>query len=108
MKEFEKDTKMWLQSVVGNEAKLVLNHGQHIDIPCFLKGKTNRLFIGIQSKSSTATFCRIDDISLTKVLAKLKIIRIRLNNAPQYLQLIDDVQTLPRTIVSVGYIFTNI
>lgn len=90
MKELEKDARMWLQSVAKDSANLVLNHGQHIDIPCFVKGKTHRLFTGIQSKSSNANFCRIDEASLTKILEKFKIIRIRLNNAPQYLQLLDD------------------
>lgn len=81
---------MWLQSVTKDGANLVINHGQHLEIPCLVKGKTNRLFTGIQSRNANSKFCRIDETSLNKILEKIKIIRIRLKNAPQYLQLIDD------------------
>ncbi|KAK4022478.1 hypothetical protein OUZ56_007940 [Daphnia magna] len=87
LKELEKDVKMWLQSVTKDKCNLLLNHGQHLDIPCLLKGKTNRIFIGIESKRPNSKFCRIDETSLTRILEKLKVKRIRLKNAPQFLQL---------------------
>lgn len=80
---------MWLQSVTKDRANLVLNHGQHLDIPCLVK-KTNRLFIGVQTRNDSAKFCRIDEKTLSKVIEKLKVIRVQINNAPQYLQLVED------------------
>jgi hypothetical protein len=95
---------MWLQSVTKDKMNLVINHGQHLDIPCIVKGKTNRIFTGIQSKSLNPKFCRIDEAILAKILEKLKVIRVRLKNAPQYLQLleIDPVKPL-KSVMPLGY-----
>lgn len=95
---------MWLLSVTKDKVNLVINHGQHLDIPCIVKGKTNRIFTGIQSKNPNPKFCRVDETSLTKILEKLKIIRIKLKNAPQYIQLleIDPVKPL-KSVVPLGY-----
>ena len=96
---------MWLLSVTKDKANLVINHGQHLDIPCIVKGKTNRIFTGIQSKNPNPKFCRVDETSLTKILEKLKIIRIKLKNAPQYIQLleIDPVKPLKSVVQPLGY-----
>lgn len=95
---------MWLQSVAKDKVNLILNHGQHVDIPCLVKDKTHRLFIGLQKKTNP-NFCRIDEASLKQILEKLKIVRIRLNNTPQYLQLLDDEPWLPlKHSTVIGYI----
>ena len=95
---------MWLQSVTKDGVNnLVLNHGQHLDIPCLVKGKTNRLFTGIQSKTPNSKFCRIDEETLTNILDRLKVIRIRLKNAPQFLQLVDDDLVPPlKSVIPIG------
>lgn len=105
LKELEKDVKMWMLSVTKDKVNLVINHGQHLDIPCIVKGKTNRIFTGIQSKSPNPRFCRVDETALTKILEKLKVIRIRIQNAPQYLQLLenDPVRTV-KSEVPLGYV----
>lgn len=95
---------MWLQSVTRDKVNLVLNHGQHLDVPCLVKGKTNRIFTGIESKNPNPKFCRVDETSLTRIIEKLKIKRIRLKNAPQYLQLPenDPIQPL-KHVMQLGY-----
>lgn len=98
---------MWLQSVTKDKCNLLLNHGQHLDIPCLLKGKTNRIFIGIESKRPNSKFCRIDETSLTRILEKLKVKRIRLKNAPQFLQLPEtDFHKPLKHAIQLGYVIT--
>jgi hypothetical protein len=91
-------------SVTKDKVNLVINHGQHLDIPCIVKGKTNRIFTGIQSKSPNPRFCRVDESALTKILEKLRVVRIRIQNAPQYLQLLEnDPVRIAKSEVPLGY-----
>jgi len=87
IQNLEKDTKMWLQSVVKNNSKLILNQGQHIDIPCLVQGNNVRLFASL---SPQMEFCQIDKSNLAKLEKKIKCIRINPNGAPKYLQVPDE------------------
>ena len=78
---------MWLQSVVKNNSKLILNQGQHIDIPCLVQGNNVRLFASL---SPQMEFCQIDKSNLAKLEKKIKCIRINPNGAPKYLQVPDE------------------
>lgn len=93
---------MWLESMVKDEMHLVLNHGQHIDIPGLIKGKSNRLFVGLFNKNQAVDYCRFDKTSLAKFVEKIKVIRVKPANAPKFLQLPEDVQ--PGAVNRVGSI----
>ena len=107
LKELEKDVKMWLPSVAKSDTKLIFNHGQHFDIPCLIKNKTNRLFVGISSKKKEVQFCQLDEDAVEKLLDKVKVIRINSKNAPKFLQLLydsDDLQLDPyHNLGRIGY-----
>lgn len=94
LKELEKDVKMWLPSVAKCDTKLVLNQGQHLDIPCLIKNKTNRLFVGILSKRTDVQFCKIGKDDVAKFLEQIKIIRVNSRNAPKFLQILYDSDDL--------------
>ena len=63
---------MWLPSVAKCDTKLLLNHGQHLDIPCLIKNKTNRLFVGISHKKTDVQYCKIGEDEVAKLLEKIK------------------------------------
>ena len=85
---------MWLPSVAKCDTKLLLNHGQHLDIPCLIKNKTNRLFVGISHKKTDVQYCKIGEDEVAKLLEKIKIIRVNSRNAPKFLQILYDSDDL--------------
>lgn len=87
MQQLVKDTKMWFESFLKDESTyLVLNHGQHLDIPCLL-GKTNRIFVGLVTKNQESKFCLINKETFVTIEKNLRLIQIKPENAPKYLQL---------------------
>ena len=91
---------MWLQSIAKDETKVLLNHGQHVDIPGLIKGKTNRVFAGLFFKNQAVTYCRLDSASLEKLIEKIKVIRVNAKNAPKYLNLPEEPQLNPSIKIS--------
>jgi hypothetical protein len=85
---------MWLPSVAKSDTKLLLNHGQHLDIPCLMKNKTNRLFVGISSKKTDVQYCRIGEEDIAELVEKIQVIRVNSKNAPKFLQVLYDSDDL--------------
>lgn len=84
---------MWLLSVTKDGSGLILNHGQHLDIPGLIIGRKNRLYIGLAYKNQNVPFFRFDEHTIGKLIEKIKIIRVQPNNAPKFLQPPEDYYT---------------
>lgn len=90
MKELERETKVWLRSLAKNDANLVLNHGQHVEIPSILEKKTNRLYVGIQTKGPLISYCCVDELLASRISNSLKIIQIKPDTAPKFIFIPDE------------------
>lgn len=91
---------MWLRSVTKDNSKLILNHGQHLDIPCLVQGNTIRLFASL---SPEMEFYQLNEMNLALVEKKIKCIRINSSNTPKHLRLPVECSTyLERNIINLG------
>ena len=91
---------MWLQSVIKDNSKLILNHGQHLDIPCLVQGNTIRLFASL---SPDMEFFQLNEINLSLIERKIKCIQVNSTNAPKYLRLpVEGSSSLERNIPNLG------
>lgn len=91
---------MWLQSVIKDDSKLILNHGQHIDIPCLVQGNTIRLYASI---SPEMEFCQLSEINLALIEKKIKCIRTNPSDAPKHLRLaVGPSLCLEKSILNLG------
>ena len=79
---------MWMQSITKDQLNnLVLNNGQHVDIPSLIKGRKNRLFVSLHSKNKNhPTFCRLDESTLSTFIDKVKVVRVKPADAPKFLK----------------------
>ena len=82
---------MGLQSIIIDNSNVLLNHGQHLDVPCLVKDKNIRFFVGF---STEIEYCQIDWEIFEKLQEKIKIIRIKPANAPKFLRFPQDPQPL--------------